>query len=121
MTFITSHGLFKNPDSVWTLKLFQGAQKLIQVLSNFYSLWQKHGEKIGIGSEIKETDDSKVLDQTFGDLIGKLHQHVSWHIGMLAYKLIKKEAKEKPQPENEDDPEDVKKKRKVEKYREQLI
>jgi len=40
---------------------------------------------------------------------------------MMAYKLIKKEAKEKPPPENEDDADDVKKKRKVEKYREQLL
>ena len=66
---------------------------MIQVLGKFYALWKKYGEKCGIGSEIKDTDDTSVLDKTFGDQIGKLHQHVSWHIGMMAYKLIKKDLK----------------------------
>jgi hypothetical protein len=70
---------------------------------------------MGLGQEILETKGSNVLDKTFGDMIGKLHQHVSWHIGMMSYKLIKKEPKEKPPAENEDDPDDIKKKRKVEK------
>jgi len=88
------------------------------VLSRFYALWKKNGEKMGLGEEITETSESTVLDKTFSDNFGKLHQYISWHIGMMAHRLIKKEPKEKPPAENEDDPDDVKKKRKVEKYRE---
>lgn len=51
-------------------------------------------------------------------MIGKLHEHVSWNVGMMSYNLIKKEAKKKPEKDNDDDPDDVKKKRKIEKHRE---
>lgn len=118
--YITSHGLFRTPDNAWTLKLFQGSERLISELSRFYAVWKKYGEKMGLGADIEDSD-SLPFDTTLKNLVGKLHKHVSWHMGMMAYKLIKKEPKEKPPPENEDDPEDVKKKRKVEKYREQLL
>jgi len=93
---------------------------LIGELGRFYTLWKKYGEKSGLGKDIEDSDKLP-FDTTLSNLVGKLHKQVSWHIGMMAYKLIKKEPKEKPPPENEDESEDIKKKRKVEKYREQLL
>lgn len=93
---------------------------MIKVLTRYYNLWKKYGEKLGLDSELQTADQETVLDVTFQNTFGKLHKHVSWHIGMMAYKLIKKEAKPKKEEEkeNEDENEDVKKKRRVEKYRE---
>jgi hypothetical protein len=103
------------------MKLFGGAQTLMAEFTRFYAIWTKYGEKIGLGAELTPPEASKVIDDTFSNIVGKMHNHISWHIGMTAYKLIKKEEKAKPPPENEDEADDVKKKRKVEKYREQLI
>lgn len=119
--YITSYGLFKMPDNNWTLKLFQGSEKLVLVLSRFYAVWKANGDKLGLGETIEGFDSSTVLDETFRNMIGKLHKHVSWNIGMTAYQLIKKEPKKKEEKANEDDPEDVKRKRKIEKYREQIL
>lgn len=119
--YINSHGLFKFPDNQWTLKLFKGSEALINELSQYYQIWKKYGEKLGISATIEGSDESWAVDETFKNFIGKMHKHVSWHIGMMAYKLIKKEPKEKPAPENEEESEDVKKKKKIEKFREQLL
>lgn len=100
--------------------MFQGSEIFIKELSRFYTVWKTYGEKMGLGAELKESDRLP-YDTTLKNLVGKLHKHISWHIGMMAYKLIKKEPKEKPPPENEDEPDELKKKRKVEKYREQIL
>jgi len=91
-------------------------------LTRFYSLWRKYGEKIGLGADLTPFETTNLIDDKFANLVGKLHNHISWHIGMTAYKLIKKPEQPKVnKEENEDESEEIKKKRRVEKYREQLI
>lgn len=119
LVYISSYGLYNVPDNQWTLKLFQGAETLIGELTSYYTLWRKYGEKIGLGAELTPYETTNVIDDNFSNLVGKLHNHISWHIGMTAYKLIKKPVQAKPvKEENEDESEEIKKKRKVEKYRE---
>merc|ERR1711935_583587 len=54
-------------------------------------------------------------------IFSKLRKHVSWHMGMMAYKLIKIEKKRAVAPEKEDETDEQKKLRTAEAHRKQVL
>ena len=121
MLYISAYSLHKTPDSAWTLSLFKGSEGLVTELSRFYSLWGKYGEKLGLSKEVADVDGSALIDDAIAVIFSKLRKHVSWHMGMMAYKLIKIEKKREVAPEKEDETDEQKKLRTAEAHRKQVL
>lgn len=118
MMLLTSYSMFKEPHNIWTLKLFQGSEKLVYELSRFYSFWKNYGARLNcLGEKILDSD-SYFVNDSLQNLVGKLHKHLTYNIGMIAYKLILTEPYEDKVKEDENDSEDVKKAKKIRIYRE---
>jgi hypothetical protein len=58
-------------------------------MSLLYTLWRKYGEKLGIEANPPDTDSSTLIDDSIQQIISKLRRELSWHIGQVAYTLIK--------------------------------
>ena len=58
-----------------------------------YTIWKKHGEKLGLGDVNSDGDSSSLVDGTLQQVVAKLRRHLSWYMGHVAYELIKIERK----------------------------
>lgn len=88
--------MFDSPDFTWTLKLLQGSEQLLLELNRFYAFQKMHGEHIRSLGAKPLANEADQWDFTLRNLIGKLHKVVSWHFGLMAYKLMKKEPTKSP-------------------------
>ena len=54
-------------------------------MSLLYTIWDKFGQKLGIG----EKPSSKTQDQSLEQTVEMMRRHLNWYLGMIYYDLIK--------------------------------
>lgn len=88
------------------------ATDLIFSLSNWYTVRDKHAEKLGIEVLNDPYDPEQILPDRFEKLVLRFRSLLSWHIGAHAQNLLKIPLKAQEDKEKkEDEPEKEKKKK----------
>ena len=62
----------------------EGSRQASKILSGLFTIWKKHGEKIGLGEDLSDNGCSNIVDDSIQSLFCKMYKHLSWYTGHTA-------------------------------------